>query len=45
MVRWWLNTYCEKGGKNWVNHKYRKEFMPSGLVGPVVIKTIELIKF
>ncbi len=39
-----LNGYGEKGGKNWKNHKNRKEFMPSGLIGPVIIKTIELFK-
>ena len=32
-----LNGYGEKGGKNWINHKNRKEFMPSGLVGSVEI--------
>ncbi len=40
-----LNGYGEKGGENWINHKNRKEFMPSGLVGPVVINTIKLISF
>ena len=39
-----LIGYGKKGGKNWKNHKKRKEFMPSGLIGPVIIKTIELFK-
>jgi len=39
-----LNGYGEKGGKNWINHKNRKEFMPSGLIGPVAVKTIKMVK-
>lgn len=39
-----LNGYGKKGGEDWENHKDRKEFMPSGLIGPVAIRTIKLIK-
>jgi len=39
-----LNGYGEKGGNNWINHKNRKEFMPSGLVGPVIIKITYVIR-
>lgn len=39
-----LNGYGEKGGENLINHKSRKEFMPSGLIGPVAVKTIKMVE-
>ena len=33
-----LIGYGRNGGKNWKNHKKKKEFMPSGLIGPVKIE-------
>ncbi|MHA1342857.1 MAG: glycosylhydrolase-like jelly roll fold domain-containing protein, partial [Promethearchaeota archaeon] len=39
-----LIGYGKKGGKNWKNHKKKKEFMPSGLIGPVIIQIYERIK-
>ena len=39
-----LNGYGKVGGKNWKNHKRRKIFMPSGLIGPVTIKSRYAIK-
>ncbi len=39
-----LIGYGKKGGKNWKNHKKKKEFMPSGLIGPVMIKPVKMIE-
>ncbi len=39
-----LIGYGKKGGKNWKNHKKKKEFMPSGLIGPVMIKPVKLVE-
>ena len=36
-----LIGYGKKGGKNWKNHKKKKVYMPSGLIGPVTIKTFK----
>jgi len=35
-----LIGYGKKGGDDWINHKYKKQFMPSGLIGPVLIKIV-----
>jgi len=39
-----LIGYGKKGGKNWKNHKRKKEFMPSGLIGPVIIKPVKMVE-
>ncbi len=38
-----LIGYGKKGGKDWKNHKKKKEFMPSGLIGPVTIIPLRII--
>lgn len=38
-----LIGYGKKGGKNWKNHKHKKEFMPSGLIEPVSVKLIKIV--
>ncbi len=39
-----LIGYGKKGGKNWKNHKRKKEFMPSGLIGPIKIEFENIIR-
>ena len=39
-----LIGYGKKGGKNWKNHKKRKNFMPSGLIGPIRLVPYEVEK-
>ena len=39
-----LIGYGKKGGKNWKNHKKKKQFMPSGLIGPIEIRLFEKIE-
>jgi hypothetical protein len=35
-----LIGYGKTGGKDWINHKYKKELMPSGLIGPILVKIV-----
>ena len=35
-----LIGYGIYGGKDWINHKYKKEFMPSGLIGPIIVQIV-----
>ena len=39
-----LIGYGKNGGKDWINHKNKKELMPSGLIGPVMIKTYYILR-
>ena len=39
-----LIGYGKKGGKNWKNHKRKKEFMPSGIIGPIKIEFEHIIR-
>jgi hypothetical protein len=38
-----LIGYGKHGGKDWINHKNKKEFMPSGLIGPIIIKPFKKV--
>ncbi|NHJ20779.1 MAG: hypothetical protein EAX91_07555 [Candidatus Lokiarchaeota archaeon] len=40
-----LIGYGRQGGENWINHKNKKEFMPSGLIGPIFIKIVKKVVF
>ena len=31
------------GGDDWKNHKFKKEFMPSGLIGPILIQIMKKV--
>ncbi len=35
-----LIGYGKTGGPDWINHKYKKELMSSGLIGPILIKIV-----
>ena len=39
-----LIGYGINGGADWINHKNKKEFMPSGLIGPVIINPFKKVK-
>lgn len=39
-----LIGYGKTGGADWINHKEKKEFMPSGLIGPVIINPFKKVK-
>jgi hypothetical protein len=38
-----LIGYGIHGGEDWINHKFKKEFIPSGLIGPIMIKKVKKI--
>jgi len=38
-----LIGYGKNGGEDWVNHKNKKEFMPSGLIGPVKLNPFKKV--